>query len=327
MLRDLPISARYFWRDTVEEFVQQEVLDRFYDDANPRPLPANEVLVLALNEIAAERRYGFFFHLPNRMSWTRNNFNPKTRTPPKQGYVIKAPYMLLLTILRACFPSLVYMRFAWSEAGHAKFIKSSHRSRYLASDFLLNPPPSQTPTFCFQVAADARYPLYSTSSHASYVILQVASPAAFYLLSARDSDALIGQWPLGKRTPAGADPAQRLNTAPWVWKPDSASKSTEAAILDGFKHSNLRSLYDAIASACFQPSETPVLTAADISRMTPRPANPEMGMPLGTPLANEVESGELDASGPKSRRGGRQKKGPRKSETLEDMAHHITGEM
>lgn len=67
-LRTLPISDRYFWKASIGEQLSQCVWDQG-SDYSKRQLPGNEITVLGLNEIAAARRRGFFYHLPSRESW------------------------------------------------------------------------------------------------------------------------------------------------------------------------------------------------------------------------------------------------------------------
>jgi hypothetical protein len=85
LIRELPTSARYFWKGTYAEYVRQEISDKTADGTNPRKLPPNEILALALNEVAAKAGSGFFFHAPNRDSWSRQAFEPKSRGPPPLG--------------------------------------------------------------------------------------------------------------------------------------------------------------------------------------------------------------------------------------------------
>ena len=65
----MPTSNRYFWKPTYIAQVEQLVYDKTHDSTNLRKLPANEIVAMALNEIAAEHKQGFFFHLLNREGW------------------------------------------------------------------------------------------------------------------------------------------------------------------------------------------------------------------------------------------------------------------
>lgn len=78
-LRNLPASERYFWKDSTAEQVKISVKDQNADYIK-RALPGNEITVLALNEIAATRRRGFFYHLPPRAALT-SSADP-ARLPP-----------------------------------------------------------------------------------------------------------------------------------------------------------------------------------------------------------------------------------------------------
>ena len=84
-LRTLPESSRYFWKTSHSEQLSQTVYDK-RSDGNQRLLPANEVAVMALNEIAATRGQGFFFHLKNRTCWRGAPQDcPRSRALPRPG--------------------------------------------------------------------------------------------------------------------------------------------------------------------------------------------------------------------------------------------------
>ena len=82
-LRDATRSRRLFWKDTAEEQTSLNVTDQNADYWK-KDLSANEVAVLALNELAAEKGRGFFYHLPSRFAWTTtpdHNRLPSERAP------------------------------------------------------------------------------------------------------------------------------------------------------------------------------------------------------------------------------------------------------
>jgi len=95
-LSNLSTSPRFFSKDRHEEFVSLSVYENSFDSTNHRTLPINELDVLALNEIAASHKNGYFFHLPNRNSGSKVNFNRKavqdpvqeSRRTPSQGYLL-----------------------------------------------------------------------------------------------------------------------------------------------------------------------------------------------------------------------------------------------
>lgn len=89
LLRDVPRSDKFFWKDTIAEQIAQKVEDRDLSGYK-RALPGNETLVMGLNEIAVEQGYGFFLHLPSRESWKTNDDEsllPLSRRPGSPGYV------------------------------------------------------------------------------------------------------------------------------------------------------------------------------------------------------------------------------------------------
>ena len=84
-LRTLPESSRYFWKTSHAEQLSQIIYDK-RSDGNKRVLPENEVAVMALNEIAAIRGLGFFFHLKSRTCWREAPQDcPRSRASPRPG--------------------------------------------------------------------------------------------------------------------------------------------------------------------------------------------------------------------------------------------------
>jgi hypothetical protein len=81
MLRALPTSNRLFWQHKFEEQIGQSVFDRTPDGSNKRELAGNEITTMALNEVAAARERGFFFHVLGRAGWKKGASKPKAGTP------------------------------------------------------------------------------------------------------------------------------------------------------------------------------------------------------------------------------------------------------
>lgn len=203
------------------------------------------------------------------------------------------------------------MRFVWDETTRAAYLASSHRSRYLKSDGLLNPPADVTPLYCIQYAASSRYPLYVTSSHSLVVM---ATQDSLYLASTYELRTLVGTWSIDKRPPKCDRPDLRLNTTPYLWSKDGI-KSEEAELRGTmntqFRLSTVDELYEAILNRCNASTMAASMTALDLQRMIPRPTDPECGVPLGTPFGDTgCPDGEptADSANPKSRRGGRLKR-------------------
>ncbi|KAH3938815.1 hypothetical protein HBH98_172470 [Parastagonospora nodorum] len=258
-LREIPASQRQFWKEELSDHVAQQVRDKTHDGSNDRSLLPNEIDALALNEIAVLRGAGFFMFLPNRHSWSKQTYDPKSRGPGPDS-------------LRASIPSLIYMRYTWSNVARATYFATSHRSRYTACDFLLNPPPKSTPLYCFQLASDSRYPLFTTE-HASFIILR-ADP--LYLGRTADIGAIIGP-PARRRK--GADSGQRLGQPAGIW-----DSKPLAMRMEQFKHLTLESLYNAVVGAC-HPTTTPSsMTSRQLHQLLPRPTQPELGVDLGFDL-------------------------------------------
>lgn len=95
LLRSLPASPRHFWRNSLEEQLSFTQYDLKAASNFKRSIPGNELLALALNEIAVSRGRGFFLHLLCRDAWTswpNEEMHPGSRVPPMPGSVI--PYYL-----------------------------------------------------------------------------------------------------------------------------------------------------------------------------------------------------------------------------------------
>ena len=193
------------------------------------------------------------------------------------------------------------MQYRWTDAARTNFFDTSHRSRYLLCDGLLNPPPSDTLLYAIQYATEKTYPIYSMPTE-SLVVL--ASASAFYLASSSTFERAIGLW--SKRAkPKGADPKFRLNTTPYIW--DNAALK-EAERLNPFRVPDMPALYDQIIDqyASHGGSKTlavaPTFTADRLWQTIPRPFSPESGIPLGTPLvSNGIHNSH--SSKPRTRRG------------------------
>lgn len=88
LLRDLPLTDRYFWKDSIESQLAQTVVDKDWN-SNKRILPGNEVTAMALNELAASRGRGFFFYMLTReawKTWPNENLYPADRRPTAPWY-------------------------------------------------------------------------------------------------------------------------------------------------------------------------------------------------------------------------------------------------
>lgn len=87
-LRALERSNRYFWKMSHSAQLDQIIYDKSLDGSE-RPIPANEMAVMAFNEISAQYGQGFFLYLKNRDSWKKHSTNeelcPSSRAPPQPG--------------------------------------------------------------------------------------------------------------------------------------------------------------------------------------------------------------------------------------------------
>jgi hypothetical protein len=160
------------------------------------------------------------------------------------------------------------MRYAWSERGQTKFFATPHRSRYLACDFQLNPPPLPTPLYCIQVVSGPRYPVYKTD-HTSFIIIR-SDPVCF--ASMDDLAPILGA-PSRKRK--GPDAGDRLAQVEGCWK------GSQNAKYQPYAYTDLRALYKAIAGACHPGECSSSMTSQDLLQLLPHPIHPELGLALG----------------------------------------------
>ncbi|KAK1814605.1 hypothetical protein LTR12_010991 [Friedmanniomyces endolithicus] len=295
-LRSIPPAAQYFWRASIQEQLSLVVED-VDPDGKARKLPKNELLCMALNEVAARHRCGFFLYLPSRECWktpANGNLLPESRRTPPPG---------------ARYPSLMYMELAWSEGQEKSFVAEQQRGRYLKCNALLNPPASCTPLYAIQVADHARAITYQTPEP-TLIIFQ--TPATLYLIDTKAATDMIGAWSKAWR-PSGPEPDNRLNTAPFLWSSDSAHAQQKRADMQHLQHSSLSSLYQEILRRCAPDAPGGLLasfTAAECRlHIIPRPSSPGRGIALGEPESNTPVEQSAD---PPSRRGvprKRQKRG------------------
>jgi hypothetical protein len=107
VLRDIPTSQRHFWRANHREQMALAVSDALWlTKRYLRPLPANELAVMALNEIAALEGVGFFMHLKSRTCFRKRASSilaPKSRTPNQPGYVFLLRHYVNLNTLLSLF--------------------------------------------------------------------------------------------------------------------------------------------------------------------------------------------------------------------------------
>ena len=186
------------------------------------------------------------------------------------------------------------MQYRWTDASRTTFFDTSHRSRYLLCDGLINPPPSDTLLYAIQYANQKTYPIYSMPTDSLIVL---ASPSAFYLARSSTFEKIIGLWS-GRNKPKDADPQFRLNPTPYIWD-DPAS--TQAERLSPFRVSDMPTLYDRIVDQCTS-GLTSTFTMDGFWQMIPRPLTPKSGITLGTPLVSDYILNS-HSSKPPTRRG------------------------
>ncbi|KAL1599733.1 hypothetical protein SLS60_007537 [Paraconiothyrium brasiliense] len=268
-LGDLPVAPRYFWADLgafLRLAFDPGIYDRNFDGTNNQRLTPNRVLTLALNELSAYFRRGWFWHLPNRNSSSHEKSEPASRRPSKPC---------------ALYPAMLYKDFTWSEAARTSYFASSHQFRLVSSDFHLNfqRSPGNTPLHSFQVISDKKYPAYAVPAN-SHVILM--TQLSLYLVPITDYERIVGRWPINKPPPTSADPGLRLDNVRPLWQGDDRDARCQA--LEHYKVSSLEGLYWNIMGSC-APNANPSLVLSQVHHSFPRPISPEVGTSFGAPLA------------------------------------------
>ncbi|GAB7349834.1 hypothetical protein MBLNU459_g0540t1 [Dothideomycetes sp. NU459] len=279
-LRKTSQSETAFTTSTMEEHIHKNAVDK---DArgHKRGLPGNEVIVMALNEIAAQRRRGFFFHLLTRegwKKWPKSDLVPESRRAEAPG---------------ADYPTILYMDYVWSEDSYAAFLDTPHRNRYLICDAIMNPPPEDTPLYAVQYVSYKTCPVYVTAQDS---LVLFTTDSCFYLAktSELDSPAVLGRW-RSRRAPSGPDPTLRLATCPYLWDGSETAVEEEVehsprawaeekAAMEPYRISSLEQLYYRFVRLCRAGGIASTFDARHLRSVIPRPRSPEPGVALGTPL-------------------------------------------
>ncbi|KAG9568552.1 hypothetical protein KCU71_g2701, partial [Aureobasidium melanogenum] len=278
-IRDIEVSDRHFWKHDVTQQLSQKVMD-VRGQGKQRKLHGNEITALGLNEIAAIRGRGYFFHMLTREAWTSwpgEELHPKSRVPPGPG---------------SRFPALLYMKYAWSDQSREAFLSETHRGRYLNSDIMINPPQPEAPLYAMQYVFTNNQFIYTTPVE-SLVLL--ATDNSFYLARTTDLERIGGMWPTGKRPPRGPEPHKRLNTVGYVW--DRTKDPVKADAMEPYKVRDLEELYERIVNCCDPLNLPSTFAASEVAQLVPRPRAPEPGLPFG--MADE---GHFKSAYPPSRR-------------------------
>lgn len=195
LLRQLKPSMRHFWKDGFDAQKQQKPKDRRIT-GNHRLLPENEILTLALNEIAATKSFGFFQYVPSRetlKSVSDGTLTPIGRVPVAPGYASLPIWSKLLINLMVCrprYPSMIYMSCHWNQSMCRAFFDSSHRAQFLKSNAILNPPLLQTPLFVIQLIHKENIPLFATNPESLVIFL---AAFAYFMATTEDVDNALGR--------------------------------------------------------------------------------------------------------------------------------------
>lgn len=242
-------------------------------DCNLRQLPANETLALELNARAAERRRGFFFFLPNKMTWVSSNKNEIMRPPSREP---QAP--------GADFPELVFARdHIWTDAAYKRYKSAPERAKYLAAQALINPPQSSTVLWAIQCADHAKHPLHVTSPESLVVLIDTASSLYCATTNELSRPDVFGRRSGKARALSGPDPDKRINTAPFLWQ--GASTDDDQSRLDRLEQFSIAShdaLYDKLM--LYATTLPASLDGTELAHRLPRALSPEQGVALGTQL-------------------------------------------
>jgi hypothetical protein len=189
------------------------------------------------------------------------------------------------------------MNYQWSKATRVNFYRSTHRSRYLACDGLINPPTDDVPLYAIQYASNAQYPLYTTRDE---TLIILATPTKYYLVTSLVMQQVVGHRGKGRKL-AGTDSMFRLDTAPYLWQAQALANADEPqndayTEMQDYKCKDIRDLYNQITDKCTSEIMGSTLTAKELRAMIPRPYSPEAGVPLGVPLRSPQASNPALAS-------------------------------
>lgn len=287
-LRTLPTSPRHFWKESVEEQLSQEMHDR-REHMITRPLPGHEIMAMALNEIAAHRGQGFFFHLPSRHYWKKYEDSsrlPAGRVPPTPRCV-QYPRRHLVSkgtnVARSWnYQTLFFMRYAWTPEARAAFYRDSHRARYLRSSAIVSPPPNPTPLYAIQYTPSAQYPVAVT--HVPTLVLLVNSD--FHLTTSVELERLFGRRSTSAAPATNLRDRALLEPIPFVWGgelPASAAAAANREAIRPARREGLEDVYRGILADC-QPWTGTIpatMLAGSLKDMLPRGPSPQTGIGLG----------------------------------------------
>lgn len=167
------------------------------------------------------------------------------------------------------------MEHVWSAQSISAFYKASQRSRYLASDGLINAPNGDASLYNILHVPRSDYSVYKTEP-SSLVVL--SAPSCFYLTKSSDLERHVG---LRRGTDAGGLP--KLNTLRAIWSSTKDDDDSLANALASSAIPDVKTLYDAIVMACRCSTLTATMTAQQLRAMIPRASRSE-GIDLGSPL-------------------------------------------
>ncbi|EME77083.1 uncharacterized protein MYCFIDRAFT_180416 [Pseudocercospora fijiensis CIRAD86] len=253
LLRDLPISDRYFWKDDLATQLSFSVSDRGFK-SDRKSVPDHEV--------SKARKYA-----------------------RRAVRLTSLELQMLMHASRRDFPTIIFTHFVPSNDDRQAFFRHSHRGRYLRSSALMNPPHASTSVFASKYISYEQYPLYITSAESLVVI---AGTKGFYTFTNAQAGRMFGKM---KRVRGGPDPGSRLQTPSILWqKPSADADVAKLASFEQHRRNSLEDVYEWILACCTTPSRTvqPSFSGREFQSVLPRAPGPSQGQqPLGTPLPGE----------------------------------------
>ncbi|SMR49932.1 unnamed protein product [Zymoseptoria tritici ST99CH_3D1] len=193
-------------------------------------------------DVQAQRKCGFFFHLPPRQAWTTKpdvNRLPAERSPVAPG-------------------------FRWNDGDAEAYLADSQRARYLRASAIANPPPDYTPLFAIQYAIQ-RCPVFFTRTQSQIIF---ATPCAFYHGLTDEFGCILGR---------DHKDHSKLGSANWLWDRGSLDKGRDDrrakdAQMGRFQRSSLLSLYNSIVQRCCNGELQQSYEAVELRDLIPRPS-------------------------------------------------------
>lgn len=171
------------------------------------------------------------------------------------------------------------MHYTWDARSISAFQCTSHRSRYLACDGLINLPSGDIPLYSLQHIPRAAYTIYAPETS---ILAVIAGPSCFFLTDTTHLERLVGL----SKTKAGGN-LRKLNTLRSIWKTSQSNASQLVSHLTPYAADSVESLYEAIIASCKPGGIATTMSARELQSAIPR-STAMPGVQLGIPLTDDI---------------------------------------